>query len=295
MTQKWRRLGLIHRPDTLKWWAVNGYCHLPTAIALGDVVRAYYSSLDIDMRGRVSYVDLDPSDLTKVKYVSPEPVLDIGPAGAFDCDGVVPSCVVDTGTGLQMYYIGFQRCQTVPYMLFTGVAESKNGEAFTRLSYAPLLDRTEKEPYSRSAPFVMQEDKRWMRMWYWSCTHWSHGHYNNVIMHIDIVDEPSVCLSPVAPDYALGRPWVIKKGGIYKMWYSIRRDGPPEYRMGYAESPDGLVWERKDEAMQALNEGGQGETSEYPCVIDSGGKRWMLFNGRQHGKDGIQLAVLDAD
>lgn len=293
--QKWRKLGLIHKPDTSKWWAVNGYCHIPTAIALGSVVRVYYASLDIDMRGRVGFVDLDPKDLTKVKRVAAEPVLDIGPAGAFDCDGVTPSCVVAYEGNLFMHYIGWQRTERVPYMLFGGVAASRDGgNTFKRTQDTPVMDRTPGEPYSRSAPFVMI-DGGVFRAWYWSCAHWSGGHYNNVIMHTREDEKPTVCLAPEAPDYALGRPWVIKEGGVYKMWLSIRRDGTPEYRMGYAESLDGLDWQRKDAYVGSLNELAIGETAEYPCVLDSGGKRWMLYNGRQHGKLGIELAVLDAD
>lgn len=293
MTQNWRRLGLIHQPDRTKWWAVNGYCHLPTAVTLGDVVRVYYSSLDIDMRGRAGYVDLDPQDLTKVKYVAPEPVLDIGPAGAFDCDGVTPSCVMQLTDRLYMHYIGWQRTERVPYMLFTGIASSDDGgRTFKRSQDVPMLDRTVEEPYSRSAPYVMADNGK-LRMWYWSCTHWSNGHYNNVIMHQSERERPTLCMTPEAPDYALGRPWVIKQEGIYRMWYSIRRALPPEYRMGYAQSHDGLKWVRFDQHMDQLNESGHGETSEYPCVINSGGKSWMLFNGRKHGADGIQLAVFD--
>ena len=295
MTQNWRRLGLIHQPDRTKWWAVNGYCHLPTAITLfdKDVVRVYYASLDMDMRGRVGYVDLDTGDLERVVAVSPKPVMDIGPAGAFDCDGVTPSCIVPFEGRLFMHYIGWQRTARVPYMLFGGVAKSMTGGAsFERTQDVPVMDRTIDEPYSRSAPFVMIEDGVF-RAWYWSCTHWSDGHYNNVIMHTREGEKPAVCLTPEAPDYALGRPWVIKEQDIYRMWYSIRREGNPEYRMGYAQSHDGLKWVRFDQHMDQLNESGNGETSEYPCVIDSGGKRWMLFNGRKHGADGIQLAVLD--
>lgn len=291
--QNWHKLGLIHRPDTSKEWAANGYCHVPTPIVLGDIVRVYYASLDANNRGSIGFVDLDGGDLTKVKHVSPEPVLRPGPLGAFDCDGVVPSCVLN-GNIVKLFYIGFQRCEAVPYMLFSGMAISiDDGTTYDRVSDAPtILDRTTEDPFSRSAPFVMDEEHR---MWYWSCSRWENGRYHNIIKHVGGNRLISACLAPEAPDYALGRPWVIKEDGIYKMWYSIRRDGTPEYRMGYAESPDGLEWEHKDGEVAALNVLADGDTAEYPSVIDVGGKRVMFFNGKQHGKFGIELAVLDAD
>ena len=54
-----------------------------------------------------------------------------------------------------------------------------------------------------------------------------------------------VCIDYQSPDkYAFGRPCVIKDADRYRMWYSRRGDS---YRMGYAESRDGIVWSREDE------------------------------------------------
>lgn len=291
--QNWRKLGLIHRPDTSKEWAVNAYAHVPTPLVMGDTVRVYYASLDANNRGSIGFVDLDGNDLTKVKYVSPEPVLRPGPLGSFDCDGVVPSCVVDHGF-LTMYYIGFQRCESTPYMLYIGAATCyDDGGVWDK--DGPFISRKQ-EPLSCGAPCWLGRD-----MWYWGTSHWSNGHYNNNIIRARPF-EPGfprdLCITPDPPDYAVGRPWVIKENGLYKMWYSIRGNAWPSYRMGYAESKDGLEWRRKDEEVSSINPYmtntfEMDETAEYPAIVDSGGKRWMLYNGAHNGRDGIELAVLE--
>src|SRR5206468_11075677 len=48
-------------------------------------------------------------------------------------------------------------------------------------------------------------------------------------------------------EYAIGRPCVRRDGDRYRMWYCYRGDA---YRIGYAESADGLTWIRKDHEFQ---------------------------------------------
>lgn len=294
---KWRKLGLIYAPAGDKWWA-RQYATIPTVDVLGDVLRVYFASLDENKYGRIGFVDLDAKDPTRILYESQEPVLDVGELGSFDDCGVNASCVIHFGNTVYLYYIGWQRCERVPYMLFTGLAISKNGGEFKRLR-VPILDRTMAEPFSRSAPFVMREGETF-RMWYWSCWSWSSGHYNNDIQCAHSPDgvhwrDSLLCFAPERDgDYAVGRPWVIKEDGLYKMWYSIRSTLQP-YRMGYAESRNGLSWTRKDNevGLYRSESGWDSEMVEYPCVVDAAGKRYMFYNGNQHGRTGFGCAVLE--
>ena len=102
-----------------------------------------------------------------------------------------------------------------------------------------------------------------------------------------------VCIDFESRDeYAISRPCVLKEDGIYKMWYSYRGK---TYRIGYAESKDGLQWERKDAevGINVSESGWDSEMIEYPFVFDHNGKRYMLYNGNGYGKTGIGLAVLN--
>jgi hypothetical protein len=64
--------------------------------------------------------------------------------------------------------------------------------------------------------------------------------------------KPVVCISykdgwnynRMETDYVT-RPVVLKKDGIYRMWYT--RQAPFRSWVGYAESPDGKNWERKND------------------------------------------------
>jgi hypothetical protein len=302
---KWRKMGHVFRPQGNLWWA-REYAHLPT-VELRDErsLRVYFASLDENKYGRIGWVDLDAKEPSRILGVAAEPVLDLGELGSFDDCGVVPSCLSDVHHQRFLYYIGFQRTERVPYMLFTGLASVDSSGKCRKLASVPVLDRTIHEPFSRSAPFVLREGGRY-RMWYWSCQRWTANgsgvHYNNVIMHATSTDgfcwksDERPCLEPDRPDeYALGRPSVLRDGDGYKMWFSARSHSNA-YRIGFAESADGIYWERRyvEEVITKSNDGGwDSEMVCYPFVIDVGGKRLMFYNGNRHGASGFGYAILE--
>jgi predicted GH43/DUF377 family glycosyl hydrolase len=305
---RWRKQGRIYEPAGAAWWTKNGYAFNPTVEPVSDDrLRVYYAALDSDNYGRIGYVELDAREPGRVLYETEEPVLDLGPLGAFDDSGVNPSCLIQIGDRKCLYYIGWQRCARVPYMLFSGLATSLDGKVFERHASVPVLDRTATEPYSRSAPCVRAESGRF-RAWYWSCERWSVEdgwvHYNNVIRHAESSDgvhwqsTEQICVRPEGPeDYTIGRPWVIKDGDVYKMWYSIRSRAKIGYRIGFADSPDGLTWTRKDEevGIAPSPEGWDSEMICHPCVVDTNGRRYLFYNGNRHGLTGFGYAELEQD
>jgi predicted GH43/DUF377 family glycosyl hydrolase len=302
----WRKCGLVYRPSGERWWA-RQYATIPTVQALDErTLRVYFAALDELSYGRIGFVDLDARDPTRILAESLEPVLDLGEPGAFDDCGVNPSCTIMVRGETFLYYIGWQRCERVPYMLFSGLASSVDHRAFRRASRVPILDRTAAEPFSRSAPFVLPTEDGF-RMWYWSCLRWSQGstglRYNNVIRHASSTDgvnwqaSEKPCLEPDwSQEHSLGRPWVLWDGSTYRMWFSVRSESQP-YRFGYAESSDGLDWVRNDAAV-GIGRSETGWDSEmvcYPCVVDVAGRRYLFYNGNRHGATGFGCAILEQD
>jgi hypothetical protein len=140
-------------------------------------------------------------------------------------------------------------------------------------------------------------------MWYVSGTGWEMKdnqprHYYH-IKYAESSDgihwrrEGIVCIDYQSRDeYAIARPCVVRDGSIYKMWYSYRGE---RYKIGYAESADGLRWERKDDesGIEASESGWDSEMLAYPFVFDDKGQRYMLYNGNGYGSTGIGIATLD--
>jgi hypothetical protein len=71
-----------------------------------------------------------------------------------------------------------------------------------------------------------------------------------------------LCIPQAYDNEAISHPSVVKYDGKYLMWYSYRdstdfRDGKGAYRIGFADSLDGLSWSRNDQ-LQGLDVAAEG-------------------------------------
>jgi hypothetical protein len=302
----WRKLGRIFQPDGSFWWARTN-ASFPTVEPLGDGrIRIYFTSLDERQDGRIGFIDVDSDDPLRVIAVGDQPVLDIGGLGEFDDCGANAMGIASDGARKFLYYQGWQRTEKTPFLIFSSVAVSDDGGAsFRKIARAPALDRTASEPYLRGAPFVMRDGDRF-RMWYVNSTEWSvrggEPKYRITVRVTESLDgldwsgESSLCVEPEGDEYAVGRPCVIRDGDTYRMWYSIRSFTRP-YRIGYAESPDGTSWTRRDDAagIDRSPEGWDSEMICYAYVVDAGPHRYLFFNGNRHGATGFGVARWEGD
>lgn len=294
---RWHKRGRIFVPDGSLDWA-RTHAALPCAVNERDATAVYFSGRDDQNRAHIGRFLLDPQEPSTIQ-LDPSPVLTPGALGAFDDSGVTVSCVVPHDGRYWMYYTGWSLGVTVPFYLAIGLAASDDGVRFERVSEAPVIGRSAVDPFMVASPSVLIEGRAW-RMWYVSCRRWESTadgpkHYYH-IRYAESRDGISwdcggrVCLDFESDgEYAFGRPCVMKDADCYRMWYCVRGDA---YRIGYAESVDGLVWQRKDgEAGIAESDTGwDSEMTAYPWVFDGADSRWMLYNGNGYGKSGIGLA-----
>ncbi len=298
---EWVKKGLIVNPARFCSWA-ESHAMLPVADWLhDDVFRIYFSGRDQENRSLIGWVEIDINRPTEVLRASETPALGLGDLGCFDDNGVTPSWIVDNGEEKYLYYIGWNQGSTVRMHLVAGLAiSSDGGDSFRRATRVPILDRTDNEPYTlNTAPCVMRDDGRW-RMWYVSGVEWVHRdlpryniRYAESEDGIEWVRPGTVCIDFSSPgENALARPCVRKEAGIYRMWYSYKGQS---YRMGYAESADGLAWSRQDDraGIDVSDNGWDSEMIEYPYVFTHKGRKYMLYNGNNYGYDGIGLAVVE--
>jgi hypothetical protein len=296
----WRKLGLVIAPHPESSWMAT-HAMLPVPEARPEGLRLYVTGRDRNGCGQVGHCLVDTtSDPPHVRDVSKEPVIPAGPLGAFDDRGASASALVRTNGRSFLYYTGWTLGVTVPFYVYVGLAISDdNGHTFSKVSRAPILDRSDTDPFLTGHPAVLIENGLW-RMWYasgsaWTTVNGAPRHYYH-IKYAESTDGISwrrhgvVCVDYASPDeYALGRPWVVKDGSRYRMWFSHRGAA---YRIGYAESLDGLTWERLDEraGIDVSSDGWDSEMIEYPCIVDDGPRALMFYNGNGFGRTGIGCA-----
>ena len=298
----WIKKGLIFQAEGGPAW-MSTHAALPVADPIADDLFAvYFSSRDWNGRAQIGRFDFRLNDVGCVT-LHPEPCIRLGPLGCFDDSGVTSSCVIEHAGRKYQYYSGWSLGVTVPFYFYIGLAISEDGgRTFEKISASPVLGRDATDPYLTASPCVMVEQGVW-RMWYVSGVRWSmedrkpkhyyHIKYAESLDGVRWSDRRPVCIDFHSPDeYAIARPCVIKQGGLYRMWYCSRGAA---YRIGYAESADGVKWERLDaQAGITVSESGwDSEMTAYPWVFSHKSTNYMLYNGNGYGRTGIGLAESD--
>jgi hypothetical protein len=302
---RWIKQGvLVDAPIGMPWSA--SHAAVPHVDVQSDeALRIFFTTRDDRGRSQIARADVHGDLKRENLRLDANPVLCPGPPGLFDDSGAMTSCFVRHGTREYLYYQGWSLGVTVPYYVYGGCAVSIDGGAtFERISPTPILDRSPVDPYWISSPWVLFDDGRW-RMWYVSGLGWhlEGGTADHYVVHIRYAESEDglewrgdgrVCIDFASPDeYVIARPVVVRDRDCYRMWYSHRGS---HYRIGYAESPDGLAWERLDAAVgiDVSACGFDSEMIEYGCVFDYRGERHMLYNGDGFGATGIGHAILGA-
>ncbi|AUD02992.1 glycoside hydrolase family protein [Spirosoma pollinicola] len=312
----WEKKGLVYKPDGSKSFS-RTHAQVPFGYVMQDKVRVYFSTRDEDSASAVSFVELNPDNLSEVTYIHNKACLTKGAVGMFDETGTMPSWFLPVGDEIWLYYTGWNKSETASYRLGIGLAISRDGGlTFERKYTGPLLDRSIYDQVWIAQPCVMREEQpdgsiRW-RMWYLSCTKIEviDGHpepfydvkYAESEDGIDWKRTGHVCVGYDQFTDAIGRPTVYKDGDLYKMYFSYRNatnyrtDVRQSYRIGYAQSNDGITWERRDDlaGIERSIDGWDSMMMDY-CHIFNHREQWvMLYNGNGFGASGFGYATQPA-
>jgi hypothetical protein len=225
----------------------------------------------------------------------------------------MPSSIVEKDKLKYLFYIGWNPQVTVSYRLSIGLAISEDGGvSFKKYSLGPICDRDKDEPYFNTAPFVICDNGVW-KMWYVSCTGWKNINdwpepfylirYAESSDAINWERKKVECIGYDEFTHAIGKPCVFKEQDKYKMFYSYRNsvnyrtDSNMSYRFGYAESFDGVVWERMDHKIDIKSNCGAWEDvmQEYCSTYIFNGKRYLVYNGNGFGSTGFGYAILKSE
>lgn len=295
---EFQKLGLLIKPNTSYAW-MSEYCGPSFVEVYGNELIVYMQTRGKNNISKISKIILDETfNIISVD----KPLLNEGSIGCFDESGVSYPWIVDTKDKSLLYYVGWVAGGKGGFQNYIGLAISHdNKKTFQRISKAPILDRTNEEPLGHGSVAVLYDEGIY-KMWYTSFVRWEIE--NNSIKHyyhikytesddgINWHRENIICIHfEDAKEYAIAKPFVIKEKGLYKMWYSYRGD---YYKIGYAESLDGISWTRKDHLItfDKSENGWDSDMVEYGYIFDFKGERYMTYNGNGYGKSGLGLARL---
>lgn len=299
----WLKKGMIFFPQQNDYWN-QSHAQLPIVEVISEQVwRIYYSTRDKENHSRFSYIEVESGKPEQLLSRSDQPILQLGELGTFDESGQMCVSIVNHQGVKYLYYAGWSEKKQVPYHNAIGLAISTDdGKTFTKYSSGPLLDSKPFEPFFTGTACVRIENEIW-RMWYQSCTQWKiingkpqpfyHIKYAESDNGIDWHRKGTIAIDYKEPSEAgICSATVIQQDQIYKMWFSYR-NATRSYRIGYAESKDGISWQRNDQlAGIELSPGGwDAEMLAYPNVVLINNKKFMFYNGNGFGQSGFGYAI----
>jgi predicted GH43/DUF377 family glycosyl hydrolase len=302
----WHKIGQIFSPNKNYEWMWSHAAN-PVPYILNEeqgIVRVFFTCRNSLNVSHIGYVDIDFSNEFKIIKLSEKPILTPGVPGMFDDSGAAMGYLIEKEKVFYLFYLGWNLKVTVPWLNSIGLAisDSIDGE-FKKVSMAPIMDRSNEDPFSISYPSIILDDGKY-KMWYGSNLSWGkdQSEMKHVIKYAESLDllnwkrtnQVHVGLFH-KNEYALSKPWVIREGNTFKMWYSYRGNGDIDtYRIGYAESIDSKIWTRKDDesGINISETGWDSEMICYPSVFTLNSRTYMLYNGNGYGKSGFGLAVL---
>ncbi len=309
----WKKAGLIFVPDgTVTWSKTHAQVPVIDLENQNKVWRIYYSTRTSENKSLTTFIEVEAGNPFNIVYKHDSPILQLGQLGTFDEDGIMPSCILTKGDLKYLYYIGWSQKKHVPYQNSIGLAISYDGGiTFEKYSDGPIIGITHIDPFFTGTIFVFPEND-FYRGYYLSCVGWTivNGRPESkyVLKYAKSKDginwdRQNEIVIPLKNNEEGGivSASVIRINDKYKMWFGFRkyfdfRDNPiNSYRIGYAESDDGIHWLRDDSesGIDVSESGWDSEMISYPYVIEFKSRLYLFYNGNQFGKSGFGFATLN--
>lgn len=313
-SSRWRlshRRMLLRPPDNHPQW--RSHAQAPTVLQLSpERWICYCAGRDAYNRSRIYAAELDPVDLS-VRAVLPNPVLDLGPVGAFDEHGVGAGTAIYTGDRIWLYYTGVRLNGDGTYVAGIGLAESTNGgQTFQRLQQTPVVGANPTNPWGAVTPTVLFRDGTWV-MWYSNFWDWRdvdgklepiydiHQSFSDDGLHWRTSLKASLSFATddegglVRPQLLwCGKEWLLIMAS--RGWRDFRKASPNTYQFVYARSADGVTWTRDPDAVEIdpadTFDSWDKEMQCYPWLVEDGGRRLIFYNGNDFGRHGFGVGEL---
>lgn len=309
----WKNQTHLYSPNGKYDWN-QSHAQVPVVDCVDETTwRIYYSTRDAQNISRTSFIEVAAGNPSQILYEHEQPILPLGKLGSFDEHGIMPSCIITVGEKKYLYYIGWSQKKSVPYQNSIGLAISTDGgRSFEKYSEGPIIGINPVDPYFTGTIFVLP-DGEIFRAYYLSCVGWKmvneRAESLYVLKYAESADginwnRENIIAVPFKDEHEGGivSATVLKTAAGYRMWFAHRayfdfRTNPANsYRIGYADSSDGIRWNRNDAeaGIDVSASGWYSEMISYPYIVQHREKYFLFYNGNGFGKTGFGFAESDS-
>ena len=298
---------LIIKPNKDIWWISMsvGPCFVRQVNKY--IIEVFLTGRDKYGISRIgkSFLEIREDNTLRIIEIEEKPILDIGPPGCFDENGVSYPWIVKNNNIEYLYYVGWVNGGLNRFQNFLGLAtKSSEDKFFQRKFNVPILERSEQEPYGTGSCCVIKNNKKWL-MLYTSFLPWQgiikasniHPHsqpsYNIKIARSDNLinweRNYQNILEFKSGEFIQGKPVLFKDNDKnHELYFSVRGEA---YRIGIAKGSNINQLERGENLVFKKQEW-ISQTQEYAFPIKLNNKKYLFFNGNGYGKTGLGYTIL---
>lgn len=270
-------------------------CMEPRVIKDGSTYKMWYTGWDGSHRRVGLAISDDGINWTKSTF---NPVFVPDSPGKWDNDHVTAGFVQKESNLYEMWYTGNDN----DFSSRIGYATSFDGINWTRSPLNPVVDKGKAGTWDRSAihsPSIIR-DVHQLKMWYsgWDGSNHRIG-YATAAYDSRFIKEPSNPILDLGPagswdDERAYGAFIRFENGKYRMWYS-GYDGSL-FRIGYAESTDGLEWKKyNDNPIMDVRPGTYDEDGVIaPYILFENGEYHMWYTGGFPGLGNTQIGYANS-
>lgn len=266
----------------------QGHAQLPVVVPIKEnTFRIFVTDRFSDNRSFIRRFDFD----VKTKKTTNHNFFSSGIPNNFDEDGTMTSCLVDN----KLYYTGWKKLDNKKYKQSIGFINTDLDNAFDRKI---VIDSSIEDENLCCSPFVVKED--YWKMWFIcgkNCGGWTPFGPKYTIRYAESHDgenwnQKEIIFSRKQNE-VFSRPFVKFHKGVWQMWYSyLYLNKNKKYKIGYAESKNGIDWKRLDElvGIDVSKEGWDSQSVAFPYIVEYNKKYLMFYSGNEFGKTGVGYA-----
>lgn len=306
----WQKHGVVYVPDGRFEWSKT-HAQVPIVDILDEKRwRIYYATRNSLNQSFTSYIEVESGNPGNIIYQHTLPILELGSLGSFDEHGIMPSSIINIGNLKYLYYIGWSERKSVPYQNSIGLAISNDGgRTFTKFSKGPIIGINSVDPFFTGTIYVLKVTDIF-HAYYLSCIEWklvnNKPESTYVLKYAKSFDgvnwiRENIIAIPFKDENEGGivSASVIKNNSMFLMWFGYRkyfdfRTNPiNSYRIGFAESSDGIHWLRDDKknTFDISSSGWDCEMVSYPNIIKFKNQLYLFYNGNGFGRTGFGYAT----
>jgi len=271
-----------------------------------DIFRIYFSTRGERNNPQVGFIEIDINEPSKILKISDKPVLENGPEGHFDFNGLYSGCIVKRENELWMYYSGRTNLENGMYQVEVGLAISNDGGlTFKKYSNSPIYGRNINDPWLVSTPHVIPYNDGW-RMYYLSgrkvkrTSNVDYSSFYDVrsafskdglkwtsenMIHIPIDNETTYIAAPTISK--------LNSNTNLMTFSYIKQDN--DYQLGAAVSGNLANWKIINEIFNTVEIELWDTSKAYPNSFIHNGKLYVFYCGNTYGKEGLGFLDIEIE